>query len=364
MSEESGQEKTEQPTSRRLSKAREQGQIARSRELGTVVLLVGIASALRLRGATTLADLMDVARACWGSAGEARSGDPLAIAAVSGARALLIIAVPLFTVMILGVVTQVAQGGLVFSLKPLTPKLTAFDPRTAMSRLFGRKGGVELARTALAATIAVWIIFKQIQGSLNEAFDLDGASAAGILGFATTHVHRLVLLTGSALSAPALIDYLYQRWSVNKRLKMTKQEVRDEAKDEDGDPMVKGRVAGMRREMLLRRSLAQVPKADVIVTNPTHVAVALRYRSGSMGAPKVVAKGAEDIAARIREIARAHNVPILERPPLARWLYKNVRVGAEIPEAMYKAVAEILAFVYRARGHQPVRTSNPTGSIR
>ena len=344
-------EKTEQPTSRRLSKAREQGQIARSREVGTVALLLGVAAVYRFRGGHSLDELLSIGRACWGSVGDASSGDVLTIAFSSLARSAAIVALPLITVMVIGIVSQVAQGGWVLSLSPVSPKLTPFDPTAAFSRLFGKgRSWAELGRTVLAASLAIYVVTAQLRHDLLPALTLDSATAPTILAFLAARLDRLLMVTGAALIAPAALDYGYQRWSMNKRLKMTKQEVKEEARDEDGDPQVRGRIAGTRKEMLLRRSLAQVPTADVVVTNPTHVAVALRYKSGSMAAPRVVAKGADFMAARIRELARAHDVPILERPPMARWLYKHVPIGAEIPEALYKAVAEVLAYVYRTRG--------------
>ncbi|MFN7954380.1 MAG: flagellar type III secretion system protein FlhB [bacterium] len=350
MSETSADDRTEQPTSRRLQKAREQGQIARSREVNTVALLVGVATVYHYFGAHSLDELIAIGRACWSAIGDVADGDVLATAYVSAGRASALVAVPLLTVMVLGVVSQLAQGGWLITLAPIAPKLTPFDPTAMLGRLAGRRNWADLGRTALAATLAIYVVTRELRADLGPAVDLHHANARGILAFLGTRLDHLVLMTGAALVAPAVVDYFYQRYSLNKRLKMTKQEVKEEARDEDGDPLVKGRVSGMRREMVLRRSLAQVPTADVVITNPQHVAVALRYRSGSMAAPKLVAKGADTIAAKIREIARAHDVPILERPPLARWIYRHVAVGAEIPESLYKAIAEILAFVYRTRG--------------
>ncbi len=364
MAESNADDRTEQPTSRRLQKARESGQIARSREVNTVVLLVGVATVYHYFGGHSLDELTAIGRACWGAVGDVAQADVLPTAYAAAARAAVLVAVPLVTVMVLGVASQVAQGGWLISLGPISPKLTPFDPTAMLGRLVGRRNWADLGRTALAATLAVYVVTRELRQGLGPAIDLENASATGILAFLAERLDHLVLMTGAALIAPAVADYFYQRYALTKRLKMTKQEVKDEARDEDGDPQVKGRVSGMRREMVLRRSLAQVPTADVVITNPQHVAVALRYRSGSMAAPRLVAKGADSIAAKIREIARAHDVPILERPPLARWIYRHVAVGGEIPESLYKAVAEILAFVYRTRGARRQRALAAIGARR
>ena len=239
------------------------------------------------------------------------------------------------------------------------PKFERLDPVGGIARLFSANALVELlkaiAKTVLVGVISWVVISSQIESMLALVVEPINTGSAHLADLMLTGFMVIVC----ALVVIALIDAPYQMWHYANKLKMTREEVRKEAKESEGDPMVKGRIRQLQREMAKRRMMAEVPTADVVVTNPTHYAVALKYSEGKMGAPRVVAKGADAVAARIRELAAEHKVPLLEAPPLARALYTHTELGDQIPQGLYTAVAEVLAYVFQLRtyrqhgGHHP-----------
>jgi flagellar biosynthetic protein FlhB len=261
-------------------------------------------------------------------------------------------------------------GGWLFSLKSLEPKFSRMNPITGMGNMVSSRSAVELVKailkTILVGAIA-WLVVAQqkdaIFGLIYEPLDKASAHMGHMLG-----VCFLAIVGGLVLIA--VIDAPYQMWSYAEKLKMTHQEVIQESKEANGNPQIKAKIRQQQREMARRRMMSEVPTADVVVTNPTHFSVALKYADGSNGAPRVIAKGADAVAAKIRELAKENNVPILEAPPLARALYKHTELGDEIPESLYAAVAEILAYVFQLRtyrksgGIAPIEPKNiqvPTG---
>ncbi|MFC5429120.1 flagellar biosynthesis protein FlhB [Paraburkholderia denitrificans] len=351
MAEDSDLEKTESATPKRLQKAREEGQVARSRELstfallsagfyGTWILSTGIGGHLQamLRGAFTFnhASAFDTSRMLSGAAVAVREGlyATLPVLALTGVAALL---------------APMALGGWLFSTKSLEPKFSRLNPIEGLGRIFSVNGpiqlGMSLAKTLVVGvigTMAVWQRHEEILGLALQPVPRALADA-----------FRLVAVccgtTVAGMFVVAALDVPYQLWSYYRKLRMTKEEVKREHRENEGDPHVKGRIRAQQRAMARRRMMAQVPKADVVVTNPTHFAVALQYTDGQMRAPKVIAKGVNLVAARIREIATEHNVPLLEAPPLARALYHNVDLNREIPGPLYGAVAQVLAWVYQLK---------------
>lgn len=347
-------ERTEAPTARRLSEARDDGKVARSQDLGSAVVLIAAAVVTVLLGGRILEGLgsfvrhgLDEGVEASLTAGAPAMLDETARVAAVAAPALLILAVAAY-------LAQFAQVGWLFTLKPLEPKLERFDLVKGLGRLLGRrswvKGGMNVLKLAFLATVAIAV-------ASSETARILGLPALGI-GGATVVVGEIVLkLAVWALLALLLIgalDYAYQRWQHQQDLKMTRQQVKDERRSTEGDPDVKARRMRIAREMAMQRLQADVPRADVVVTNPTHYAVALRYEEEGMRAPVVVAKGADYLAMKIRYIANAEGVPVVERPPLARALYSSVKVGQEIPQELYEAVAEVLAYVYRLEGRVAV----------
>jgi flagellar biosynthetic protein FlhB len=344
-------QKTEEPSQRRLDEARNKGQVATSREvnhalmLGASALLVGIL-APRLAGdlAALLRRLLEHPHEIRLTASELERVLATLSGEVGGAlllACLLLVAAAL--------ISGVIQNGLIFSAEPLVPKLERISPMTGAGRLFSLRSLIEfgkgLAKIALVGAAAVALLWPAA-ARIVAAAELDTGGLLDLL-----HELTVRLLTGVALLVGliALLDVFYQRFEHRKQLRMSRRDLRDEFKQTEGDPVIKARLRNLRQERARRRMMAEVPKATVVVTNPTHIAVALRYEGEAMAAPKVVAKGLGALAERIRTIARAHAVPVIHNPPLARALHAGVDLGAEVPPACYRAVAEVIGYVLRLR---------------
>ncbi|WP_341313934.1 flagellar biosynthesis protein FlhB [Paraburkholderia sp. IMGN_8] len=351
MAEDSDLEKTESATPRRLQKAREEGQIVRSRELSTFALLAagffgvwGMSSSIgehlqgMLRAAFTFdhASAFETRRMMIGAGAASREGlyALLPILAFTGAAALL---------------APMALGGWQLSAKGLEPKFNRLNPIAGLGKMFSINGPIQLGMS-LAKTLVVGIIGGTAIWNRREEILALATQPVHIALANTMHLIAVCCgMTVAGMFVVAALDVPYQLWQFHKKLRMTKEEVKREHRESEGDPHVKGRIRQQQRAIARRRMMTQVPKADVVVTNPTHFAVALQYTDGEMRAPKVVAKGVNLVAARIREIAAENNVPLLEAPPLARALYHNVDLDREIPGPLYGAVAEVLAWVYQLR---------------
>ena len=351
MPEESLQEKTEQATPRHRRKAREEGQVAKSMELNSVfVLLAGIA-ALYFGGGAILAQMMGITRTVFRELPfvELATAD-LQSYLITGTKVILGILLPICgTIMAVGLLINCAQVGMTLAIQPITPKWSKIDPISGFKRLFSRKAFFELLKGLLKISIVGGIAYTTLKGELEHYFLLMDQSVGQILGFISTMTFRLSLKTALALLILAILDYVFQRWEQERNLRMTKQEVKEELRQAEGDPLIRSRIRSIQREMARRRMMQEVPEAEVVITNPVHLAVALKYHITTMAAPIVVAKGARLIARRIKEIAQEHNIPIVEDKVLAQTLYKTTEVGEEIPVDLYRAVAEILAYVYRLK---------------
>ncbi len=351
MAEESDLEKTEAASPRRLEKAREEGQIARSRELTTFLMLAVGVSALWLSASFLYQGLSGVLRRALGF--ETRvTQDPGAMVslATQGAGEALWVVLPIFGALaIAAVLGSVALGGLVFSAKPMAFKLSKLNPLSGLKRIFSAQTLVELVKAMLKAFLVGGVAASAIWYFHDDMLGLMHAAPAAALPRALRLVALCCALIVAALLLVPLLDVPWQIWSHLKKLRMSKEDVRQEHKESDGDPHIKARIRQQQRAMARRRMMTQVPQADVVVTNPTHYAVALRYEEGAGTAPRVIAKGSGLVAARIREIAADHRVPTLEAPPLARALHQHVELGQEIPVALYTAVAEVLAWVFQLR---------------
>ncbi|WP_019448869.1 flagellar biosynthesis protein FlhB [Cupriavidus sp. BIS7] len=351
MSEESDLEKTEPASPRRLEKAREEGQVVRSRELGTFVMLMTGVFGLWLMGGT-LGRKLDAVMQTSLAFEPATAFDTNRMLSQFGIAIWdsLLAFLPLLLMFgVAALVAPLALGGWMFSTKSFMPDFKRMSPAAGLGRMFSAQSLVELAKaiakSLLVGGVGAWMVWRK----LPEAVALMNAPVQEAL----LHMMDLVLyvsgvVAGSLLLVAAL-DVPWQLYSFYKKLRMTKEEVKQEQKETDGDPHIKARIRQQQRAIARRRMMAEVPKADVVVTNPTHYAVALRYEEGRMSAPRVVAKGAEEVAARIRELAAEHRVPVLSAPPLARALHRHVELGHEIPAGLYTAVAEILAWVYQLK---------------
>lgn len=348
-------EKTEDPTPHRREEARGEGNVARSTDLSAGIMAVGGVLLLGLVGPWMWAVMKELMRTMLGSGFSAdvtRVGD-LGQLWMVGLAAAARVAGPLtLGLAALAVVAGVIQVGFLLTLKPIQPQASRLSPLKGLQQLFSLRStvrfGMSLGKVAVVAGVATWSIYADFP----KVMSLIRLEAAPMLAAAAWLVWLLALKVAAVLLLLGLIDYAYQRWQHEEDLKMTKQQVKDEQKRMEGDPETKQRRQEVAKQLQMQRVSADVPQADVVVTNPTHFAVALRYEGQEMNAPKVIAKGADHVAARIRQVAAAHGVPMVERPPLARALYGQVEVGQEVPQEHYAAVAEILAYVYRLNGRK------------
>lgn len=352
----SAQERTEPATPRRREEARNRGQVAKSNDLTAAVVLFGTMVALYVVHEQFITQMVQIVQFCLGDLSGA-SVDAGAMVptmkAVFNKAAFLVLPV-IAIVLVLALASAIGQVGLLFTFKPITPSLDKLNPLNGLKRIFSSRSVVTLvmglAKMSLLGLVAYWTLASRIQG-LAFATELPYLALVQI---SIDFIFTLALRLAAVLLLLALIDLAYQRWKMEKDLRMTKQEIREEMKRMDGDPQLKRRRREVQLQQAVQRISAAVPQSDVVVTNPTHFAVALQYDSRTMNAPKLTAKGADFLAQRMRELAIKHGVPIVEKPPLARALYARVEVGQEIPAQFYRAVAEVLAYVYElaGRGHR------------
>jgi flagellar biosynthetic protein FlhB len=247
------------------------------------------------------------------------------------------------------VLGNVIQFGFLFSWEPIMPKLNKLNPIQGMSRFFSLRSLTEIIKFVVKVLPVGFIVYRAIKKEVPFIMPLADQSVLEIGAYMGKTAIRIMLRSSWVLLVLAILDYAYQRWEHQKGLKMTKHEVKDEMKQQEGDPQVKGRIRRVQREWARRRMMEAVPKADVVITNPVQLAIAISYNNETMAAPEVVAKGADIVADRIRQIARSHGIPVVENKPLARALFREVEIGKRIPVALYKAVAEVLAYVYRLK---------------
>ena len=352
MAEQQGQEKTEAPTEKKRRESREEGQVAFSRELPSAALLAGILLTLIATSPLILDAFREMTTQVFR---EMSKADELSIGSLydlSGEifSTLLPAFAPFAAIIVLvGILASVLQVGVQITLKAIAPKFNKISPLTGLKRLFSTQSLADFLKS-MAKLIIVGIVgYITYMDKITELNGLSVATPEAILEYNFTVVAEVSGKIVLALVAIAIFDYLYQRWHHEKQLMMTKQEVKEETKQTEGDPQLKARIRQIQREMSNARMMQEVPKADALIVNPTHFAVAILYDRDVMEAPEVTAKGTDHMALRMRTVARENSVPILERPELARDLYANVEIGETIPERFYKAIAEILAFVYRLR---------------
>ena len=358
MAEESFQEKTEQATPKRREDSRRKGQVARSSELSSIAILATGLLALSALG-PYMFDQLSVFMVDALTNGIAVEIDPATLHLNIGAWVLGFarIVAPIIALLVLAALAvNYAQVGVLFTLQPLEPKAERLSPLSGLKRIFSSKGLVELVKGLFKIGAVVYVTYLTISADLDNLvayMDMGVGQIFTLSGDITlTLAFRIILL----LLIMAILDYSFQRWDYEKNLRMTRQEVREEVKQQEGDPMMRSRVRNLQREMSQQRMMDDVMTADVVVTNPTHVAVALKYDMENMPAPLVVAKGQRLVAQRIKEIARDAGIPLVENKPLARALFKVVHIGDEIPEDLFKAVAQVLAFVFQLkRGNEGSR---------
>jgi flagellar biosynthetic protein FlhB len=345
------QEKTEKATPKRMQDARKKGQVAKSTDLSAAILLFGMVLFLY---ATRLTFLGNLARYLAGYFSEVGSlaiegASPVVLLTGTVADIAGLITPFLLAAAVLAVAVNLIQVGFIFNPEGLRPKFTKLNPLEGIKRLFSSRGLMEAGKSLLKVIILGLVAYLTIRGQFGQI--LDTLREDPVVGFNTVAnlVWRIFLYGSLAYLALAVADFRYQRYMMDKSLKMTRQEVKEEMRSTEGDPVIRGKQRARRRQFMLNLIRKNVPKATVVVTNPTHLAVALSYQVGGKGAPRVVAKGAGELARRIRAVARESGVPVVENLAVARFLYRNVDVGAEIPGQLYQAVAQILAYVYRTQ---------------
>ncbi|OKA26226.1 flagellar biosynthesis protein FlhB [Pseudomonas versuta] len=358
---ESGADKTEDPTEKRKKDSREKGEIARSKELNTLAIMLAGSIGLLIFGGALARDMMDLMRYNFSISREALlNPDAMGLALLhSGKVALLAVQPVLVTLLIAALVGPIALGGWLFAAGSLAPKFSRMNPAAGIKRMFSAKALVELLKALAKFFIILIVALLVLQSDIDDLLRI----AHEPLELAVIHSLQVVawsaLWMACGLILIAAVDVPVQLWESHKKLLMTKQEVRDEHKDQEGRPEVKQRIRQLQREMSQRRMMSAIPDADVIITNPTHYAVALKYDPEKGAAPILLAKGSDFLALKIREIGAKHNILLLESPALARSIYHSTELEQEIPAGLYLAVAQVLAYVYQIRQYQAGRGKRP-----
>jgi len=345
-------ERTEAPTARRRAEYRRKGQIARSPELAPSLTLLTVIMVLGVYGATMFESLAGMMRTTfqaptavdWTIGGITRGAWHIELAV---ARLVL---PPLLAALAVGLVVNFSQTGLLFTTYTLEPRLDRLNPVTGFRRIFSIRGALETSKALLKLSIIGFVTYQILSGSYFRLVGMMGSGVQPVIRLLTATGQDIAVRVAVLMVLLAGLDYLYQRWSFERSIRMTKQEVLEELISMEGQPIIKGRRKKEQRRLAIQRMMARVPRSDVVVTNPTHLAIALEYKASVMAAPIVTAKGQRLIAERIIKIARANGVPVIQNIPLAHALYDGVEIGEMIPAALYQAVAEVLAFVYRLRG--------------
>jgi flagellar biosynthetic protein FlhB len=348
------QERTERPSPRRLEKARKQGQVARSRELNTVAVILAGGSCFVFLGSWAMRRLSDVLSGGLANADYLiRNPDSVMSLVRSGVIDTLTLLTPVMIgALIAALAGPVVLGGFTFSAEALQPKLSRLSPSQGMKRIVSAQGLMELVKTVLKFAVLTGLAIALLWSLSDEILGLGVGTAAASIAHAGDILRRAFLVVATGLLLIAAIDVPFVLWNHLRRLRMTRQELRDEHKETEGSPETRARIRRVRQELASRRMLQDVPVADVVLINPTHYAVALCYTDRPDRAPRVVAKGSGHIAARIREIASAHEVPVCEAPLLTRAIYFNTELGDDIPTGLYLAVARVLVWVMNVRTAQ------------
>ncbi|PKN65471.1 MAG: flagellar biosynthesis protein FlhB [Deltaproteobacteria bacterium HGW-Deltaproteobacteria-15] len=350
MAEDRFQDKTEPASPKRREEARKKGEVAKSKELGAVAVLCACTVYLFFAAKGMSSELGMLMERTFSRIPSISASDMNIVEfSMQTLREFLLLILP---IMILAFVVALGvnylQVGFLWSVEALAPKASKIDPVQGLQRMFSVRSLSELAKSLAKLTIVGWVAFSTLKEAFPNFVPLIYQDRWAILSWLGLTSWKLTIRCCMVIAVLAILDYFYQRWEFERKLRMSKQELKDEYKQTEGDPMVKSRIRSIQREMARRRMMEEVPKADVVITNPTHLAIALRYDSAKMKAPKIVAKGADHIALRIRGVAEQSRVPVVENRPLAQNLYK-LELGEEIPSRLYQAVAEILAYVYRLK---------------
>jgi len=343
-------EKTEEATQQRREDFRKRGQVAQTKELASVLVLFGAVLCLWMLGHFFFVQLQIIMSHSleYYVVAAARDGDWRSATAFAAEKVIVLIAPVLGIFWVLSFASTVIQVGFLYNEEALEFKPERLDPFQGLKRIFSLKSVVEGLKACAKLIFVIAVAYLVLRNEASVIPTLVQMSLQQILLYMGDLTYRLFFGVGALMAVLAGLDFLFQRWDLEKEMMMTRQELKEELKSREGDPLVRARIKRVQREIANRRMMEEVPKADVIVTNPTHIAVALKYGE-NMVAPKLIAKGADLIAEKIKELARNHGIPIVENKPLARTIFKTLKIGQAIPRELYTAVAEILAYVYRLK---------------
>ncbi|WP_226500438.1 flagellar biosynthesis protein FlhB [Pseudomonas sp. MWU16-30322] len=358
---ESGQDKTEDPTEKRKKDSREKGEIARSKELNTLAVMLAGAGGLLVFGGMLAQELMDLMRLNFSLSREVIMDEKSmgTFLLISGKIALVAIQPIMITLLLAALIGPISLGGWLFAAGSMAPKFSRMNPGAGLKRMFSMKAVIELVKALAKFLITLFVALMVLSSDIDDFLRIAHEPLEQAIIHSVTLVGWSSLWLACGLIIIAAVDVPVQLWESHKKLLMTKQEVRDEHKDQEGRPEVKQRIRQTQREMSQRRMMAAIPDADVVITNPTHYAVALKYDAEKGGAPMLLAKGSDFLALKIREIAVANNVMLLESPGLARSIYYSTELDQEIPGGLYLAVAQVLAYVYQIRQYRAGKGKRP-----
>jgi len=348
-------DKTEEASEHRRAEWKKEGRVSQSRELSSALVLLSVLLAMYAFSSWSMKGMASVFEASLGELREYSQRD-WTVSTVSSItffalKSFLLILLPIGVCsFVMAILSTIVQTGFVWSTKSLEPDLDKLNPMSGLSRIFSFNGVFELIKAVIKLGVAMGALYSFFNGLVREVPNIWAMNVGGIMMFLGPHLFRMLLIVGIAMFVIAIVDFAYQKFQFERRLRMTKQEARDERKQLEGDPAIKGRIRAMQRQMASRRMMEAVKTADVVITNPTHIAIAILFDRENMMAPKIVAKGADHMAERIKQIARDNGVPCVENVPLARALFKALKVGQMISREFYNAVAEVLAYVYRIKG--------------
>lgn len=349
MAEDTGGEKSLPASGQKIQRAREEGNVARSQDLSAGIALAAALIALVFFGPISFDAMLDASRYYLGNAHALTLEQTTILRLTLEALQFIALAsLPVALVLLLvGVLINILQVGILMTSKPLVPKFSRINPISGFKRYFSLRSAVELLKSILKLVLVLIVVWFAVRNRVDEFITLLAMTPTAILYSVCDLVYSVWWRIAAAMVLLGAFDFGYQRWQHLRDLRMTHQEARREMKEMEGDPLIKRRVRQLQRQIATQRMMKDVPTADVIITNPIRFAIALRYDMNEMDTPIVVAKGARKVAERIRDIATEHNVPIVQKPELARALYKSIDVGQSIPESLFRAVAEVLSFVYR-----------------
>lgn len=346
------QEKTEKATPKKRRDTRNKGQVAKSMEVPSALILLSVFLSFLFLGPYMLQKIIGIYRhvlseyLIW-------QVTPNNLEVIFGQlvwQGVQVVAPVMFIALAAGVFANYIQIGFLFTTEPLKMKLNRLDPIQGAKKIFSWRALAEFLKSILKLTFTSAVVAIILWNSWQDLVSISGTNPGSVLSFIGGLTGKLGIFIALLLIIIAVADYVYQRYEHEKSIRMSKQDIKDEYKKTEGDPLIKGKIKERQREMAMRRMMQEIPKADVVITNPTHYAVALKYDADTMESPKVIAKGKDHLALRIKEVAKEHNVITMENKPLARALYAQVEIGEEIPEDLFKAVAEVLAYVYKLKG--------------